>query len=380
MAKRDYYEVLGVSKSASADEVKRAYRKLAMQHHPDKHGGDDTQFKEIGEAYEVLKDPQKKAAYDQFGHAAGAQNPGGGSPFGGAGNPFGGAGGFNAENFDFSQFQGQGGDFGDIFNMFFQGQQGGRQGQSGPAKGTDLEASVTLDFREAIFGTERELKFGTDVRCDRCDGSGAEPGTKIKTCETCNGQGQVTRVQQTILGAIRQASVCPTCKGDGKVPEHKCSQCRGKGTMRGNQDITVKIPAGIDNGSTIRLSGKGGAHRSGRSGDLYVRVRVWPDAKLRRNGQNIESTIAVPMVVATLGGEVPVQTVDGDITLKIPVGTQSGKVFRLSDRGVPGIGGRRRGDHLVTVTVETPTKLSSRQKQLLEEFATEGGKKPFWKK
>ena len=379
MAKRDYYDVLGVSKSASADEVKRAYRKLAMQHHPDKHGGDDTKFKEIGEAYEVLKDPQKKAAYDQFGHAAGAQNPGGGNPFGGGGNPFGGAGGFNAENFDFSQFQGQGGDFGDIFNMFFQGQ-GGRQGQQGQAKGTDLEASVTLDFREAIFGTERELHFTTDVRCSRCEGSGAEPGTKVTTCETCKGQGQVTRVQQTILGAIRQTTVCPTCKGEGKIPEHKCTQCRGKGTVREQRDITVKIPAGIDNGSTIRLSGKAGAHRTGPSGDLYVRIQVRPDAKLRRSGQNIESTIAVPMVAAALGGEMPVQTVDGAVTLKIPAGTQSGKVFRLSERGVPGIGGRRRGDHLVTVTVETPTKLSGRQKQLLEEFASDGGKKPFWKK
>lgn len=378
MAKRDYYDILGVAKSASADEVKRAYRKLAKEHHPDKHGGDDTQFKELGEAYEVLKDSQKKAAYDQFGHAAGAQNAGG--PFGGqGGNPFGGAGGFNAEGFDFSQFQGAGG-FGDIFDMFFQGQGGGAGGrQQQPHKGADLEAQVTIDFKEAIFGTERNVHFTVDERCKRCEGSGAEPGTHVATCDTCKGQGQVTRVQQTILGAVRQASVCPTCHGDGKIPEEKCSQCHGKGTIKATKELTVKIPAGIDNGSTIRLSGQGAAHRSAPSGDLYVQVRVKPDAKLKRSGQTITSTIAIPMIEATLGGEVPVETVDGAVKLKVPAGTQSGKLFRLSERGVPGIGGRKRGDHLVTVAVETPTKLTAKQKTLLEEFAAEGGKKKrFW--
>jgi molecular chaperone DnaJ len=372
MAKRDYYEVLGVSKSASADEIKRAYRKLAMQHHPDRHGGDDTQFKELGEAYEVLKDSQKKAAYDQFGHAAAGGGPGG--PFGGA--P-GGAGGFNAEGFDFSQFQGANG-FGDIFNMFFQGQNGGQQQQQ-PAGGANLEAGVTLDFKEAIFGTERTLNFTTEERCDRCDGKGAEPGTKLKTCGTCHGQGSVTQVQQTMLGTMQQTHICPTCHGEGKVPEEPCSKCHGRGVVKADREVTVKIPAGIDNGSTIRLSGQGGAHKTGPQGDLFVHVRVKPDAKLRRNGQTIESTIAIPMAEATLGGEVPVMTVDGNVTLKVPAGTQSGKVFRLSERGVPGIGGRKRGDHMVTVVVETPTKLSPRQKELMEEFATEGGKKKrFW--
>jgi molecular chaperone DnaJ len=370
MAKRDYYDILGVAKSATADEVKRAYRKLAKEHHPDKHGGDDSQFKELGEAYEVLKDPQKKAAYDQFGHTAGAQNPGGG-------NPFGGAGGFNAEGFDFSQFQGGAGGFGDIFDMFFQGQGGGRTQQ--PAKGADLEAQVAIDFKEAVFGAERALHFEIDERCERCEGSGAEPGTHVATCDTCKGQGQVTRVQQTILGAVRQASVCPTCHGDGKIPEEKCSKCHGKGTVKETRELTVKIPAGIDNGSTIRLSGQGAAHRSAPNGDLYVHVRVKPDANLKRSGQTISSTITIPMIDGTLGGEVPVETVDGAVKLKIPAGTQSGKLFRLSERGVPGIGGRKRGDHLVTVTVETPTKLTAKQRALLEEFAAEGGKKKrFW--
>jgi molecular chaperone DnaJ len=368
MAKRDYYEVLGVSKSASADEIKRAYRKLAMQHHPDKHGGDDKPFKEIAEAYEVLKDSKKRAQYDQFGHngpfGSGDQN---GSGFGGFD--------FNGANFDFSQFGGQGfGGFGDIFDMFMGGAQGTRQRQQTP-HGADLEVSITLDFKEAVFGTERELKFTAQDRCDRCDGRGAEPGTKVVTCDTCKGVGQVTRVQQTILGAVRQTTVCPTCHGEGEIPQEKCQLCNGKGTIKAQRELTVKIPAGIDNGATIRLNGKGGADRKGPNGDLYLHVRVKSDPKLRRSGQNIESTIAVPMTVAALGGEGEVETVDGPVKLKVPAGTQSGKVFKLSERGVPGLGGRKRGDHLVTVVVETPTKLSSKQKRLLEDFAAEGGKK-----
>lgn len=356
MAKRDYYEILGLSKSASAAEIKAAYRKLAKQHHPDKHGGDDSQFKEIGEAYEVLKDAQKKAAYDQYGHAAGAQNPGGGNPFGG----------FNTDNVDF-------GGFGDIFDMFMGGQQHGRR--QAQARGADMEVGVSLQFNEAIFGAERKISITTDERCDLCDGNGAEPGSSIKTCETCGGQGQVTQVQQTILGAIRQTAICPTCHGDGQIPETKCSKCRGAGTIKLTRDVTVKIPGGIDNGQTIRVSDKGAGHRKGPNGDLYVHVQVQSDKELIRNNQTIESRVKIPMVDATLGGEVEVRTVDGEVTLKIPAGTQSGKVFKLSERGVPGIGGRRRGDHLVNIIVETPTKLSSKQKALLQQFASEGGKK-----
>lgn len=369
MAKRDYYEILGVSKSASADELKRAYRKLAMQHHPDKHGGDDTKFKELSEAYEVLKDPQKKAAYDQYGHAAGA---------GQAGGPFGGAGGFGGQAGGFD-FNGAGGGFNDIFDMFFQGQ-GGAASQR-PQRGQDLEVSTTLDFSESIFGTERHAKVQMEDRCDRCDGDGAEPGTKKKTCDTCKGEGQISSVQQTILGAIRQARVCPTCDGRGQTPEMECVKCHAKGTVRVEKELNIKIPAGVDNGATIRLSGQGGGHRRGSNGDIYVRVRVRPHPRLRRNGQTIESDAKVDMVTATLGGEVPVETVDGDVTLKIPAGTQSGKRFKLSERGVPGLQGRKRGDQLVTVAVETPTKLSGKQKELLEEFAkADGSKKRFWQR
>lgn len=363
MAKKDYYEVLGLTKSATADEIKRAYRKLAMQHHPDKHGGDDRQFKELSEAYEVLKDTQKRQQYDQHGHDG---------HFGAGGQGFGGGTGgfdFNNANFDFSQFGG----FGDIFDMFTGNQGQGRRQQA--RQGADLETTVTLQFKEAIFGTETTLNFNADDRCDRCEGKGNEPGTRVETCDTCKGAGQVTRVQQTVLGAMRQATICPTCNGLGEIPEHKCQKCRGRGTVKVAREITVKIPAGVDNGVTIRLGGKGGQDRKGPAGDLYVHVRVKPDSTLRRKGQNIESTITVPMTVATLGGEGEVQTVDGAVSLKVPAGTQTGKTFKLSERGVPGIGGRKRGDHLVTVTVETPTKLSAKQKKLLEEFADEGGKK-----
>jgi len=366
--KRDYYEILGVSKSATADEIKRAYRKLAMEHHPDKHGGDDAKFKEIGEAYEVLKDPQKKAGYDQFGHAGAQGNPFGGGAAGEAGG-FGGFGG--AEGFDFS----------DILNQFMGGAGGfgGRQ-QQGPARGRDLEVMVTIDFMEAVTGVEKEVSLSLDDTCEHCHGDGAEPGSSLKTCATCNGQGKVRRVQQTILGDIQQVGVCHTCDGRGKVPEKACSVCHGSGVMRRQKTITLKIPAGIDDGATMRLSGKGAAPKGGGpKGDLYVGVRVRRDKRFERHGHNIVSEVRVPMAAAALGVEVPVETVDGEVTLKIPAGTQSGKAFKLSDRGMPSVNGRGRGDHLVTVTVETPTKLNGKQRALLEQFMAENGKKGFFK-
>ncbi len=368
--KRDYYEILGVSKSATADEIKRAYRKQAMEHHPDKHGGDDAKFKELGEAYETLKDPQKRAGYDQFGHA-GAQ----GNPFGG-----GGGGGYSQQAGGFD-FNGGGFDFSDILNQFMGGAGGGAE--RGPARGRDLEVSLTIDFIEAVFGAEKSVSLTLDDVCEHCHGDGAEPGTKLKTCATCKGRGQVTRVHQTILGAMQQSSVCPTCSGRGQIPEKACSVCHGSGVMRRQRTIKVKIPAGVDDLATMRLTGSGAAPKGGGTkGDLYVHIRVRPDRRFARSGRDIHSEVTIPMVSAALGTEVEVETVDGAVTLKVPAGTQSGKVFKLSNRGVPVLGRSSRGDHLVTVTAEIPTKLSGKQRELLEQFASEAGghKKGFFKR
>ncbi len=363
---RDYYDILGVSKSASADEIKRAYRKQAMEHHPDKHGGDDAKFKELGQAYETLKDPQKRAGYDQYGQAGAQGNPFGGGGAGQAGGGF----DFNGAGFDFS----------DILNQFMGGH--GGQAQRGPAQGRDLEVGITIEFLDAVFGTDSDITLSLDDACEHCKGNGAEPGTKLKTCATCKGHGQVTRVQQTILGAMQQTGICPTCSGRGQIPEKACTVCHGAGVMRRSKTISIKIPAGVDDGATMRLSGKGAAPKGGGAkGDLYVQIRVRPDRRFVRNGRDIHSEAKIPMADAALGTEIEVETVDGKVTLKVPAGTQSGKVLRLTGRGVPVYGRNTRGDHLVQINVDIPTKLSAKQRQLLEQFAAESGsKKSFFKR
>jgi molecular chaperone DnaJ len=363
MSKRDYYEVLGVSKTASDDEIKKAFRKLAVKYHPDKEGGDETKFKEASEAYEVLKDKQKRSRYDQFGHAG----VGGASSSSGAGNPFGGFGGGQSFSFDF------GGGMGDIFGDLF-GFGGGRKQ---PVRGHDIETSVDIKFEEAIFGVEKEIALTMNVKCSHCHGRGAEPGTELKTCPACQGSGQVNRVVNTLFGAIQQTVVCPTCRGKGKIPEQKCSVCGGDGLKRERVSLKLKIPAGIDDGATIRLTGKGEAIASGgENGDLYVNVRVKADKKFTREGELILSEESISMVDAALGTEIDVETVDGVITMKIPAGTSSGTDFKLSGHGVPSLRNpERRGAHIVTVRVETPRDLSKRQKELLEEFKNEKPKK-----
>lgn len=361
MSKRDYYEILGVSKSASADEIKKAYRKAAVKYHPDKEGGDETKFKEASEAYEVLKDQQKRQRYDQFGHA------GVGSDSGGAGgNPFEGFGGFNGQNVNFDFGDG----LGDIFGQFF----GGGQRQQGPKRGRDVETTITLTFEEAIFGVDKELSLSIDDECSHCHGTTVEPGHSMKTCPTCKGAGQQTRVMNTIFGQIQQAVTCETCKGTGKVPEVVCSVCRGKGTERRKQSIKLKVPAGVDDGATIRLDGRGEAVGGGSKGDLYVHVRVKAHKKFTREGDIILSEEHVSMVDAALGTEIDVETVDGDVRMKIPAGTQSGTDFKLSHHGVPHLRNKDvRGAHIVSIVVDTPTKLTKKQKELLEQFA--GAKK-----
>lgn len=366
-AKRDYYEVLGVGKDASPDEIKKAFRRAAVEHHPDR-GGDETKFKEINEAYEVLKDADKRKRYDQFGHAG--VGGAGGNPFAG----FGGAGGQNI-NFDFGDLG-----LGDIFSSFFGGGGfgGAGQGQRRQARGRDVEAGVEISFEQAVFGTEVDLSLNLEDTCEHCKGTTVEPGYELKTCDQCQGSGQVVSVTRTIFGNIQQATVCPKCHGRGKVPEKACTVCRGKGTQAKRQTIQLKIPAGIDDGATIRLREHGEAVANGPKGDLYVNVRVKPHKKFTREGDLILSEEHVGIVEAALGTEINVETVDGPIRMKVPAGTQSGSDFKLSGHGVPHLRGGSRGAHIVTIIVDTPTKLTKRQQELLKALRDENPKHKLW--
>lgn len=368
MSKRDYYEVLGISKDASADEIKKAFRKAAVKYHPDKEGGDEVKFKEASEAYEVLKDSQKRQRYDQFGHAGVGGT--GGSGYGS--NPFEGFGGFGGQNvhFDFGD-----GGLGDIFGQFFGGAHGGSAG--GQNRGRDIETSLTLSFEEAVFGAEKEIKLTLEDTCSHCKGTTAEPGYELKTCDSCHGTGQQTRVMNTIFGAIQQAVTCETCQGKGKVPEKQCSVCHGKGTERKTQTIKIKVPAGVDEGATIRLAGRGEATAHGEKGHLYVVLRVKAHKKFTREGDIILSEEHVSMVDAALGTEIDVDTVDGPVRMKVPAGTQSGTDFKLSGHGVPHLKRESRGPHIVSLVVDTPTKLTKKQKEILQDFETHSKKGVF---
>jgi len=356
MSKRDYYEVLGISKGASADEIKKAFRQAAVKHHPDKEGGDEAKFKEINEAYDVLKDTQKRQRYDQFGHAGVGGSSGGGGYSGG--NPFEGFGG-QSGGFDF------GDGLGDIFSQFFGG---GNQRSQAPQRGRDVEVNLQLTFEEAVFGLEHDLELDLEDTCSHCKGTTVEPGHDMKTCPVCKGAGQQTRVMNTMFGPIQQSVVCENCQGRGKVPEKECTVCHGKGTERRKQTVKLKIPAGVDDGITIRLSGRGEAIGQGEKGDLYVNIRVKAHKHFTREGEIILSEAHAGMVDAALGTEIDVETVDGIVRMKVPAGTQSGTDFKLSGHGVPNINSGRRGPHIVTLIVDTPTKLNKKQKEILEQL------------
>ena len=353
---KDFYKTLGLERGASDDDIKKAFRALAHKYHPDKTGGDEAKFKEINGAYQVLGDPKKKAQYDQFGSAAFEQGGGGGfSGFGGQG--------MNFENMgDFAEM------FGDMFGM------GGRRGgESQARRGRDIEVSVRLPFHDAAFGAERAIELRKPVACSACDGTGVPHGAKMQKCGACNGQGRVRQIQRTILGSFEAVATCSTCGGVGNVPEKRCEKCAGEGAVRETRSIRVKIPAGIDDGESIRLSGEGEAGtRGGRSGDLFLRVRVDSDKRFERDGFDLRSEIRVPMSEAALGVTREVETLDGAVELKIPSGTQSGDEIRLKGRGITRLGSDSRGDQYVSVIVETPRKLSRRAKELLEELKGEG--------
>ena len=360
MAKADYYETLGVSKGASEAELKSAFRKAAKQYHPDLHPDDadaEAKFKEINEAYEVLSDSQKRAQYDQFGHAAFDQSAGGGA-YGGAGF----------------------GDFSDIFSTVFGGGFGGFGGASrsnGPVVGDDLRYNLTITFEEAAFGVRKEILVPREENCPTCSGSGAKPGTEPARCTVCGGSGQMRVQQNTMFGSFATVRTCDACHGTGKIIKEPCADCKGRGRVNKSQRIAVNVPAGIDDGQTLNMRGEGEAgYRGGPNGDLYVSIRVRPHKLFTRRGYDLHLSMNVPVTVATLGGEIEVPTLSGSVKYSIPEGTQPGTTFRLREQGITRLNATSKGDLLVKANVQIPKKLSEEQKALFRKLADSLGENP----
>ncbi|HVN53319.1 MAG TPA: molecular chaperone DnaJ [Anaerolineaceae bacterium] len=353
MAQRDYYEVLGVAKNASSDEIKSSFRRLARQYHPDVNKSTDAEerFKEINEAYAVLSDEEKRSAYDRFGHA-GVSGMSGGAP-------------------DFSSV-----DLSDIFEEFFGfgGTRSGRRSRNAPRRGEDLGQKIQLTFEEAVFGVEKEIEFTRDEVCSTCHGSGAEPGTSPTRCSNCGGKGEIRQVRQTFLGSMVQMTTCPVCNGSGEIITTPCHTCRGRGVERKTVRKMVPIPAGVDNGTQIRLAGEGqpGAY-GGPNGNFYLEIQVKPHQYFRRRDNNIQVDLNINVAQATLGADIEVPTVDGPAKLHIPAGTQPGRIFTLKGKGVPHLRSNSRGDEMVVVNVEVPTHLNAEQRKLFEQLATTMG-------
>lgn len=364
--KRDYYEILGVDKKASADDIKSAYRKLAMQYHPDRNKSPDAEekFKELSEAYAVLSDQKKRQQYDQFGHSGIDMRYSQEDIFRGVD--------FEDIFRDFGFGFGRGGFGGSIFDMFF----GGRREHEGPRRGSDILYQLSMNFEDAAFGRTVELEIPRTETCDVCNGSGAKAGTSPKTCPTCNGSGQVSRTQSTPFGRFMTTSTCGTCRGSGQVIDTPCATCHGSGKVPRSRRIEVKIPPGVDTGSRLRVAGEGEAgEKGGPPGDLYVEIYVKPHNIFTRSNNDIIMEATISFTQAALGDEIIVPTLDGRAKMKIPPGTQNGHVFRLRGKGVPNLHISGKGDQLVRIKVEVPTKLNEKQKQLLREFAEISGEK-----
>lgn len=364
--KRDYYEVLGVKKDATADEIKKAYRKLAKENHPDLHPGDkacEERFKEVNEAYEVLSDEEKRKKYDQFGHAAFDPNAGYGA--GGFGGGFGGFG-------DFGDLGDIFGSFGDIFGFGGGGAQ--RSNPNAPRKGDNIRSSVSISFEEAAFGCEKEITIGRVEQCPDCKGTGCQPGTTPEVCPDCKGTGTVRTTQRTPFGMVQSTGACPKCKGTGKIIHQPCKTCRGMGMIRRQHKVKVTIPAGIDDGQAISQRGKGNAGTNGGpAGDLLVSVIVRPHARFERDGNSVLLQQPISFAQAVLGAEIEVPTLDGNVKMTVPEGTQPGATFRLRGKGIPYLRGSGRGDQFVTVDVVVPKNLTGSQKELLRQYAASTG-------
>ena len=368
---KDYYKSLGVDKSASKDEIKKAFRKLAHEHHPDKNPNSSEKFKEISEAYSVLSDDSKRSQYDQFG-SAGPGFSGGGSGFGGQG----GFGGFG--DFDFSGFQGGFGgqdgvefDLGDIFGSMFGG--GGRGSNKRQKKGRDIELDIEIDFKSSIFGKEETIKVSKDSTCEHCKGTRGEPNTNFDNCSTCQGTGTIYEIKRTFFGQMQNAKTCDKCFGTGKIPKEKCHTCRGAGTTHSTETINVIIPPGINPGDTLRVQGKGEAVTGGVNGDLYIKLHVKKHSKIIKDDFNLIYPLEIKLTDALLGADIKIETLDGELILTIPEGISHGEMLRVKGRGVPMDNkATRRGDLLFKISINIPKKLSKNSKKLLEELRNEG--------
>lgn len=355
---KDYYQILGVEKNASKEDIKKAFRKLAQKYHPDKAGGDEAKFKEINEAYGILSDDKKRAEFDSYGRVfSDGAGPGQGQGFG---TDFGG--------FDFSNFSGQGFqdfDLGDIFSEFFSGR------SERTKRGRDISIDVELSFEEAIFGVDRRILLNKTSVCGKCGGNGGEPGAETVVCPTCNGKGKIHEVKKSFIGSFATVRTCENCRGKGKIPKVKCSECRGSGVIRSEQEISVKIPPGIDDGEMIRLAGVGEAVSGGNAGDLYIKVHVKSHSVFRKEGANLVMDLGIKLTDALLGAEYSVKTLDGDIKLKIPEMISFGEILRVKGKGVPNEKGRR-GDLLVKISIEFPNKISKEAKRIIDQLRKEG--------
>ena len=352
---KDYYDILGVPKKASKDEIKKAYHKLAHQYHPDKKGGDEAKFKEVSEAYHTLSDDAKRSSYDTYGHT-GPQAQGGG--YGQGFEGFGGSGGFD------------GVDLGDIFNDFFGG---GSRGGTRTERGRDISIDIEISFEESVYGTTRKVSLTKSSICDTCHGNGAKPGTKMKKCATCNGKGQVSELKRSFLGTFSSVSQCNTCHGSGEIPEEKCKTCAGVGIIKKQSDIEFTIPSGIRDGEMIRMSGNGEAVARGVAGDLYVAIHVKSHPIYRREGNNLVMDLDVKLSDALLGATYASKMLDGKpMDIKIPEGLKYGDILRVKEKGIPNVSRGKAGDILINVRIKTPSKLSGKAKKLIEELRSEG--------